>query len=54
MINLNGQPAELSFVLTIKRKETGEVIEVPMVGHVTQGDEPPAIAAEPEDKEPNK
>lgn len=39
MINLNTEPAELHFTLEIKRKDTGLVETVQMVGHVIKQEE---------------
>ena len=43
MSELTGQPAEITFTLTITRAATGEVVTVPMVGHYIP--EPPEQAA---------
>ena len=32
-----GQPAEITFKMTITRAATGEVVTVPMVGHIIPG-----------------
>lgn len=34
MPELAGQPAEISFTLTITRAATGQVETIPMVGHI--------------------
>lgn len=47
MSDLNGTPGELRFVLTVTRKDTGQVEHVEMVGKVTP-DSP-----QPETKEEN-
>ena len=45
MSELTGQPAEISFTLTITRAATGKVEVIPMVGHIVP--EPPDQAEKP-------
>ena len=42
MSELTGQPAEITFTMTITRAATGEVVTIPMVGHIVP--EPPKQA----------
>ena len=42
MSELTGQPAEITFTMTITRAATGQVEVIPMVGHIVS--EPPKQA----------
>ena len=45
MPELAGQPAQVTFTLTITRAATGEVVTIPMVGHIVA--QPPDRAETP-------
>lgn len=50
MPELTGQPAEITFTMTITRGATGEVVTVPMVGHIVS-DPPEQAEPAPETKQ---
>ena len=52
MPDLAGQPAEISFTLTVTRAATGKIEVIPMVGHYIP--EPPAQAETPTTQPPQE